>query len=101
MRFDIIGREHWAHSGGLFGEYGWFSYCPSTGVSLGVTYNHPIVKSTGASLPGELLIVLSSIAGAGTAARPAHLPELTPPSAVPAFPFIATPINNQQLTINN
>ncbi len=26
MRFDILGREHWAHSGGLFGEYGWFLY---------------------------------------------------------------------------
>ena len=57
MRFNILGKEHWAHSGGLFGEYGWFSYCPGTGVSLAVAYNHPIVRE-GPNLPGELLLVL-------------------------------------------
>jgi D-alanyl-D-alanine carboxypeptidase len=88
MRFDILGREHWAHSGGLFGEYGWFSYCPSTGVSLGVAYNHPIVKSTGASLPGELLIALSSIAEAVSGAPPTAHPELNLPLVLPAFPFL-------------
>ncbi len=60
MRFTILGREHWAHSGGLFGEYAWFSYCPSTGISLAVTYNYPNVKA-GPNLPGELLIVLSGL----------------------------------------
>jgi CubicO group peptidase (beta-lactamase class C family) len=60
MRYTILGREYWAHSGGLFGEYGWFSYCPSTGVSLGVAYNHPNVKA-GPNLPGEVLIALSEL----------------------------------------
>jgi D-alanyl-D-alanine carboxypeptidase len=58
MRFNILGREHWAHSGGLFGEYAWLLYCPSTGVSLAVAYNYPQTKATGPSLPGELLIAL-------------------------------------------
>jgi D-alanyl-D-alanine carboxypeptidase len=60
FRFDVLGREHWAHSGGLFGSYGWFSYCPSTRVCLAVAYNYPVVKP-GANLPGELLIALSTI----------------------------------------
>jgi hypothetical protein len=60
MRLDILGREHWCHSGGLFGEYGWFSYCPSTGVSLGVAYNYPVTKA-GPNLPGELLVALLSL----------------------------------------
>jgi hypothetical protein len=61
MRFDILGQEHWAHSGGLFGSYGWLSYCPSTGVCLAVAYNYPVLKP-GANLPGEILIALSTIA---------------------------------------
>jgi D-alanyl-D-alanine carboxypeptidase len=70
FRFDILGNEHWAHSGGLFGEYAWLSYCPSTGVCLAVAYNYPVLKA-GASLPGELLIALSTLpnAAAGIAAR--------------------------------
>jgi CubicO group peptidase (beta-lactamase class C family) len=60
MRFDILGLEHWAHSGGLFGEYGWLSYCPSTGAILAVTYNYPVLKA-GPNLPGELLIALSTM----------------------------------------
>lgn len=60
MRFDILGSEHWAHSGGLFGEYGWFSYCPKTRVSLAVAYNHPNTRED-SNLPGELLIVLSTL----------------------------------------
>jgi D-alanyl-D-alanine carboxypeptidase len=71
FRFDVLGREHWAHSGGLFGSYAWFSYCPSTRVCLAVAYNYPVVKP-GANLPGELLIALSTIpSGApGLAASP-------------------------------
>lgn len=60
MRFDILGREHWVHSGGLFGSYGWLSYCPSTRVCLAVAHNYPVVKP-GPNLPGELLIALSTI----------------------------------------
>jgi CubicO group peptidase (beta-lactamase class C family) len=60
MRFNILGREHWAHSGGLFGEYAWFFYCPSTKISLAVAYNYPPTK-TGPRLPDELLIVLSGL----------------------------------------
>lgn len=67
MRLDILGAEHWAHSGGLFGEYGWFSYCPSTGVCLAVAYNHPVVKA-GPSLPGELLLALSGLTEGGSGA---------------------------------
>jgi D-alanyl-D-alanine carboxypeptidase len=81
MRFDILGREHWVHTGGLFGEYGWLSYCPSTGVSLGLAYNHPVTKATGPSLPGELLIALASLADSG-----AFLSSV--PGALPSFPFL-------------
>jgi D-alanyl-D-alanine carboxypeptidase len=88
MRFDILGREHWAHSGGLFGEYGWFSYCPSTGVSLGVAYNYPVVKTTGASLPGELLIALSSLADADAQLRPVAPFENLSLMVLPQFPFL-------------
>lgn len=62
MRYDILGRVHWCHSGGLFGEFAWMSYCPSTRVSLGMAYNYPVTKA-GANLPGELLIALSNMAG--------------------------------------
>lgn len=62
MRYDILGRVHWCHSGGLFGEYAWVSYCPSTRVSLGLAYNHPVTKA-GPNLPAELLITLSNMAG--------------------------------------
>jgi D-alanyl-D-alanine carboxypeptidase len=67
MRFDVLGNEHWAHSGGLFGEYGWFSYCPSTRVCMGVVYNYPVLK-TGPNLPSELLIALSSLTDGGSGA---------------------------------
>ena len=60
MRFNILGREHWAHSGGLFGEFAWLSYCPSTRACLAVAYNYPYVKA-GPNLPGELLIALSTL----------------------------------------
>jgi D-alanyl-D-alanine carboxypeptidase len=61
IRYNILGHEHWAHSGGLFGEYSWFSYCPDTRVSLAVTYNYTQTVLTGASLPSELLVVLSTL----------------------------------------
>ena len=83
MKFDILGREHWAHSGGLFGEYGWLSYCPSTRACLALAYNHPVVKA-GPSLPSELLIALSTLAatapGAALAPDSSHslrIPFLT------------------------
>jgi D-alanyl-D-alanine carboxypeptidase len=60
MRFDILGAEYWAHSGGLFGEYAWLSYCPSNRTCLAVTYNYPVLKP-GPNLPGELLIALANI----------------------------------------
>jgi len=60
MRFDILGQENWAHSGGLFGEYAWLSYCPATRTCLAVAYNYPNVKA-GPNLPGELLIALSNL----------------------------------------
>jgi D-alanyl-D-alanine carboxypeptidase len=68
MRFNVLGREHWAHSGGLFGEYAWLSYCAETGVSLATAYNYPITK-TGPNLPGELLITLSTLADAEAGSR--------------------------------
>ena len=80
MRLDILGREHWAHSGGLFGEYAWFFYCPSTGVSMAVAYNYPLTQP-GPNPPGELLIALESLANgggsnpAGTAAGSMPSPE--------------------------
>jgi D-alanyl-D-alanine carboxypeptidase len=64
MRFNILGREHWAHSGGLFGEYSWFFYCPSTGVSMAVAYNYPTTEP-GSRLPDELLIALDGLANDG------------------------------------
>jgi len=89
MRFDILGREHWAHSGGLFGSYGWLSYCPSTRVCLAVTYNYPVLKP-GANLPGELLIALSTIPN-GRAGIPGSLREDNgrPASSLPLrLPFL-------------
>jgi D-alanyl-D-alanine carboxypeptidase len=64
IRYNILGHEHWAHSGGLFGEYSWFSYCPDTRVSLGVTYNYTQTVTTGSGLPGELLLALSTLTNA-------------------------------------
>jgi D-alanyl-D-alanine carboxypeptidase len=64
MRLNILGREHWAHSGGLFGEYAWFFYCPLTGASMAVAYNYPLTQP-GANPPGELLIALSNLANGG------------------------------------
>ena len=68
MRLNILGREHWAHSGGLFGEYAWFFYCPSTGASLAVAYNYPLTQP-GPNPPGELLIALSNLANGGVGSR--------------------------------
>jgi D-alanyl-D-alanine carboxypeptidase len=65
-RYNILGHEHWAHSGGLFGEYSWFSYCPDTRVSLGVTYNYTQTVTTGPGLPGELLLTLSTLTSAAS-----------------------------------
>lgn len=90
MRFDILGREHWAHSGGLFGEYGWFSYCPSTGVALGVTYNYPNVKATGPSLPGELLIALASLNTDGVGMGTGGVPQQVSPVGLPWIPFLSS-----------
>ena len=64
MRYNILGHEHWAHSGGLFGEYSWFSYCPDTQISLGVAYNYTQTVTTGPGLPGELLLALSTLTDA-------------------------------------
>lgn len=64
IRYNILGHEHWAHSGGLWGAYSWFSYCPDTRVSLGVTYNYTQTVLTGPSLPSELLLTLSTLTSA-------------------------------------
>jgi D-alanyl-D-alanine carboxypeptidase len=69
MRLNVLAREHWAHSGGLFGEYAWFFYCPSTRTSLAVAYNYPLTLP-GPNPPGELLIALSNLA-TGVASSPA------------------------------
>ena len=61
IRYNILGHVHWAHSGGLFGEYSWFSYCPDTHVSLAVTYNDVQTVLSGPSLPSELLIAISGL----------------------------------------
>ena len=66
IRYNILGHEHWAHSGGLFGEYSWFSYCPDTRVSLAVTYNYTQTVTTGTGLPGELLLTLSTLTSAAS-----------------------------------
>jgi len=87
MRLTILGREHWVHSGGLFGEYAWLSYCPSTGASLAVTYNHPNVK-TGPNLPGELLIVLSALADAESGNMAAITAERLPSLEAIRIPFL-------------
>jgi D-alanyl-D-alanine carboxypeptidase len=87
MRYTILGREHWAHSGGLFGEFAWFSYCPSTGVSLAVAYNYPNVK-TGPNLPGELLVALSGLTNApATAASFTPADRLASPAQI-RIPFL-------------
>lgn len=91
MRLDVLGREHWAHSGGLFGEYAWFSYCPSTGVSLGLAHNYPVTKA-GSSLPAQLLIALAN-AAATHAADPSRnsaeteLSSIWMEGAIQAVPF--------------
>ena len=74
MRLNILGREQWAHSGGLFGEYSWFFYCPSTGVSMAVAYNYPPTQP-GPNPPGELLIALESLAN-NRAGNPATARQL-------------------------
>jgi D-alanyl-D-alanine carboxypeptidase len=66
MRFNILDSQYWAHSGGLFGEYAWYSYCPSNGVCLAVAYNYPNVVA-GPNLPGELLIALADYPNTATA----------------------------------
>lgn len=86
IRYDILGRVHWTHSGGLFGEYGWLSYCPSTGACLGVAYNYPNVK-VGYNLPGELLIALSNLASA-QAGGAALSPSDQSPLPTMAIPFL-------------
>jgi hypothetical protein len=53
-----------------------------------LAYNHPVTKATGASLPGELLITLSSLADTGgltsdAGTRPGF-------SRMPAFPFLTS-----------
>jgi D-alanyl-D-alanine carboxypeptidase len=74
LRLTILEREYWAHSGGLFGEYAWFFYCPSTGVSMAVAYNYPLTQ-LGPNPPGELLIALDSLAS-GPAGNPASARQL-------------------------
>jgi len=94
MRFNILGSEYWAHSGGMFGEFAWVSYCPSTRVCLAVTYNHPIVKA-GASLPGELLIALATPtnAPAGSAVM-LSTDDRHPVSASLRIPFLDTELRS-------
>lgn len=87
MRLNILGSQYWAHSGGLYGEYAWYSYCPSSGVCLAVAYNHPNLVA-GPNLPGELLIALAnypntspapSVAMTTTGTRPANEPIMRIP----------------------
>jgi D-alanyl-D-alanine carboxypeptidase len=87
MRFNVLGREHWAHSGGLFGEYAWLSYCPSTGVSLAVAYNYPNVKA-GPNLPGELLIALSTLTNTASGIPTPAKPELLQSNRPTRIPFL-------------
>jgi D-alanyl-D-alanine carboxypeptidase len=84
-RYNILGHEHWAHSGGLFGEYSWFSYCPDTRVSLGVTYNYTQTVMSGPSLPSELLITLSTLTNAAAQTRTGKGPS-TEPLNIPFVP---------------
>ncbi len=92
MRLDILGREHWAHSGGLFGEFAWLSYCPSTHVALGVAYNYPNVKAA-QNLPGELLIALSALADAQIP-TPAVVASPARPSGTIWIPFLNAEISS-------
>ncbi|HWQ91723.1 MAG TPA: serine hydrolase domain-containing protein [Clostridia bacterium] len=91
MRYDILGRVHWAHSGGLFGEFAWLSFCPSTGACLGVAYNHPNVK-LGPNLPGELLIELSNLANTQASAA-ALRPSEQAPFPTATIPFLFDEVN--------
>jgi D-alanyl-D-alanine carboxypeptidase len=97
MRFNILGSEYWAHSGGLFGEFAWVSYCPSTRICLAVTYNHPIVK-TGPSLPGELLIALASLTNAPAGSAPMlSTDDRQPLSASLRIPFLNSEVSSEDL----
>jgi D-alanyl-D-alanine carboxypeptidase len=86
IRYNILGHEHWAHSGGLFGSYSWFSYCPDTRVSLGVTYNYTQTVATGPSLPNELLLALSTLTSA--ASQTSTKPNASPAAASLNIPFV-------------
>ncbi len=89
MRFNVLGSQYWAHSGGLFGEYAWYSYCPSNGVCLAVAYNYPNVVA-GPNLPGELLIALANypIAAAATPAGTSTARLSPANSALVRIPFL-------------
>lgn len=78
MRFVINGAVYYAHSGGLFGQYSWFSYCPATGASLGIVYNYPQVES-GPSFPASLILALDDIAPAPGLPAPTRRSEATGP----------------------
>lgn len=80
MRLEINGVEYFAHSGGLFGEYAWFSYCPSTGVSLGIVYNYPQTASSGPSFP---LAMIDALAALQPASAPVASLGRVPGSNVP------------------
>lgn len=58
--FNILGSPYFAHSGGAFGEFSWYSYCPSNGVCLAVAYNYPNLVTNRTGLPGELLLALAN-----------------------------------------
>jgi D-alanyl-D-alanine carboxypeptidase len=66
-RLNVLGSPYWAHAGSLFGEYAWYSYCPSNGVCLAVAYNYPNVVA-GPNLPSELLLALANYPNAAPAA---------------------------------
>jgi D-alanyl-D-alanine carboxypeptidase len=95
IRFDILGGEYWAHSGGLFGEYGWFSYCPSTRTCMAVVYNYPVLKA-GPSLPAELLIALSALTDGGLGASKKADAERGDPLSI-RIPFLNSEISPDSL----
>ncbi len=97
MRFNILGSQYWAHSGGLFGEYAWYSYCPSNGVCLAVAYNYPNVVA-GPNLPSELLIALANYPNAAPA-TPAGMStaRMSPTnSSLVRIPFLDTELSSRR-----
>ncbi len=53
-----------------------------------MVYNYPVLKTTGPNLPGELLIMLSSLADDESIAAPTGRSDLSKSSMLPTFPFL-------------